>query len=160
MAQHLLFKAGGQTFGFPISITDKIIALENHTAVPDVSSYIVGMQEIEGDIVVVVDLADRFYGNPTPKRAEADIILVDWKETKIGLLVDEVTAVQSYQTEDLLDSEEGKVDGLSTSYITAFIQTDDGIIPILDSNRLFVEEKGEELRRLIAIHKVHVQNLD
>ncbi|PRY74656.1 chemotaxis protein CheW [Alkalibacterium olivapovliticus] len=154
MAQHLLFKAGGQTFGFPITITDKIIALENHTAVPDVSSYIVGVQEIEGEVLAIIDLAERFYGMSAPQPEEADIILVNWKETKIGLLVDEVTVVQSYHTEDLIDSDEEKIDGLSTSYITAFVQTSDGIVPILDSDCLFAEEKGEELRRLVSIQKV------
>ncbi len=154
MAQHLLFKAGGQTFGFPISITDKIIALENHTAVPDVSSYIVGVQVIEGEVLAIIDLSERFYGVSASQPEEADIILVNWKDTKIGLLVDEVTVVQSYHTEDLIDSEGEKVDGLSTSYITAFVQTRDGIVPILDSNCLFAEEKGEELRRLVSIHKV------
>ncbi len=154
MAQHLLFKAGGQTFGFPISITDKIIALENHTAVPDVSSYIVGVQVIEGEVLAIIDLSERFYGVSASQPEEADIILVNWKDTKIGLLVDEVTVVQSYHTEDLIDSEEEKIDGLSTSYITAFVQTRDGIVPILDSNCLFAEEKGEELRRLVSIHKV------
>ncbi|MCC5895745.1 MAG: purine-binding chemotaxis protein CheW [Alkalibacterium sp.] len=155
MAQHLLFKAGGQTFGFPISITDKIVALENHTPVPDVSSYIAGVQEIEGEVLAIIDLADRFYGTPAPLPEEADIILVNWKETKIGLLVDEVTAVQSFHTENLKESEEEKIDGLSTSYITAFVQTKEGIVPILDSHCLFADEKGEELRRLVSIHKVH-----
>lgn len=154
MAQHLLFNAGGQTFGLPISNTDKIIALENHTPVPDVSSYIVGVQEVEGDVLAIIDLADRFYGKATPYLEEADIVLVEWKDTKIGLLVDEVTVVQSYHTEDLIDSKEEKIDGLSTSYITAFVQTKEGIVPILDSDCLFADAKGEELRRLVSIHKV------
>lgn len=154
MAQHLLFKAGGQTFGFPISSTDKIIALENYTPVPDVSSYIVGVQEVEGDIIAVIDLADRFYGTSTPHQEEADIIMVNWKDTRIGLLVDEVTVVQSYQTDDLIDSDEEKVDGLSTSYITAFVQTKEGIVPILDSHHLFSDDSKEELRRLVSIHQV------
>lgn len=154
MAQHLLFKAGGQTFGLPISLTDKIIALENHTSVPDMSSYIVGVQEIEGEVVAVIDLADRFFESPAPHPEEADIILVNWKETTIGLLVDEVTLVQSYSTEDLIDSNEEKIDGLSTSYISAFVQTKEGIVPILDSHYLFADDKGEELRRLVSIHKV------
>ncbi|MDZ7835715.1 MAG: chemotaxis protein CheW [Alkalibacterium sp.] len=64
MEQHILFKAGSQTFALPIGQTDRIIALENETRVPDLSSYIIGVQEIEGEVVVIVDLADRFYGRP------------------------------------------------------------------------------------------------
>lgn len=154
MGQYILFKAGGQTFGLPISETDKIIALENHTPVPDMSSYIVGVQEVEGEVLAIVDLADRFYKKPHPSPEEADIILANWKDTTIGLLVDEVTVVKTFSTEDLIETEEEKIDGLSTSYISFFVQTEEGIIPILDSHYLFAEEKGDELRRLVSIHAV------
>lgn len=154
MAQHLLFKAGGQTFGLPIAETDKIVALENHTVIPDVSSYIVGLQEVEGEVLAIIDIADRFYNKPETAREEADIILVNWKETRIGLLVDEVTIVENYATEQLTEAVEEKVDGLSLSYISAFVQTEEGIIPILDSHYLFAEEKGEELRKLVEIQTV------
>lgn len=154
MAQYLLFKAGGQTLCLPISETDKIVALDNHTVIPDVSSYIVGLQEVEGDVLAIIDLADRFYNQPERNHAEADIILVNWKETRIGLLVDEVTVVENFETEQLSEAVEEKVDGLSLSYISAFVQTEEGIIPILDSHYLFAEDKGEELRKLVEIQTV------
>ncbi|EXJ22359.1 Positive regulator of CheA protein activity (CheW) [Alkalibacterium sp. AK22] len=156
MAQHLIFKAGQQSFGLPITETDKIIALENYTPIPDVSSYIVGVQEIDGEVYAMIDLADRFYSEAHPQPETADVIMVNWKETRIGLLVDEVQSVQAYQTEDLMEADEEKVDGLSTSYISAFIQSADGVIPILDSHRLFAEDKAEEMRKLVDIQKVKV----
>lgn len=154
MTQHLLFKAGEQTFGLPISETDKIVALKNHTVIPDVSSYIVGVQEVEGEVLVVIDIAERLYNQPETAREEADIILVNWKETRIGLLVNEVTVVEQFDTNELTDPTEDKIDGLSLSYISAFVQTDECIIPILDPHYLFAEDKGDELRKLVEIQTV------
>lgn len=154
MAQHILFKAGKQTFALPITKTDKIIALENETRVPDLSSYIIGVQEIEGEVIVVVDLADRFYGIPNQRPEDAEIILAFWKDTKVGLLVDEVTTVHAYDTSDLIDKDTEKVDGLSTTYITAFVQTSNEIIPILDPHSLFTAEKADEMRELVSIHTI------
>lgn len=154
MAQHLLFNAGGQIFGLPISETDKIVALENHTVIPDVSSYIVGLQEVEGEVLAIIDLADRFYNQPEENKGEADIILVNWKETRIGLLVNEVTVVEDFATDQFSEADEEKVDGLSLSYISAFVQKEESIIPILDCHYLFTEEKGEELRKLVEIQTV------
>ena len=65
-----------------------------------------------------------------------------------------MTVVKTFSTEDLIETEEEKIDGLSTSYISFFVQTEEGIIPILDSHYLFAEEKGDELRRLVSIHAV------
>ncbi|SFC39266.1 CheW-like domain-containing protein [Alkalibacterium subtropicum] len=154
MEQHILFKAGKQTFALPITQTDRIIALENETRVPDLSSYIIGVQDIEGEVIVIVDLADRFYALPNQNPADAEIILAFWKESKVGLLVDEVTTVQAYDTSDLMDKDAGKADGLSTSYITAFIQAQDEIIPILDPHSLFSADKAEEMRDLVSIHTI------
>lgn len=154
MEQHILFKAGKQTFALPITQTDRIIALENETRVPDVSSYIVGVQDIEGEVIVVVDLADRFYAMPNQNTEDAEIILAFWKDSKVGLLVDEVTTVHAYDTSDLIDKDTEKVDGLSTLYITAFVQAKDEIVPILDPHSLFSEEKAEEMRDLVSIHTI------
>ncbi|WP_423189118.1 chemotaxis protein CheW [Alkalibacterium sp. f15] len=156
MAQHILFKAGNQTFAIPIDQTDKIIALENITRIPDVSSYIVGVQDIEGEVVAIIDLADRFYSQPNQNQEETEIILVNWKETQVGLLVDEVTTVQAYDTSDLIDKETEKVDGLATSYITAFVQVKDEIVPVLDPHSLFTGDQAEEMRKLVAIHTIKV----
>lgn len=154
MEQHILFKAGGQTFAIPISQTDKIIALDNETRLPDVSSYIIGVQSIEGEVITLIDLADRFYQQPNPNPKDAEIILAYWKETKIGLLVDEVQSVQAYDTSEKIDKHSEQVDGLATSYISAFIQAEHEIIPILDPHALFSEDKAEEMRNLVSINTV------
>lgn len=151
MEQYLLFKAGGQTCGVPIHETERIIALENHTPVPDVSSYIVGLQDVEGDVLAIVDLSDRFYHKPVSNREDAEIVIVKWKDDRIGWLVDEVLSVQAFNTDDLIDKDREKVDGLSTSYISAFVHVEDDIIPLIDPHTLFAEEKGEELRKLLSI---------
>lgn len=154
MEQHILFKAGGQTFAIPISQTDRIIALENETRVPDLSSYILGVQDIEGEVVVVIDLADRFYEHPNERPEDAEIILAYWKDTKVGLLVDEVKTVKAFDTSEMKAKDSEKIDGLSTSYISAFVQTSEEIIPILDPHALFTEEKAEEMRHLVSIHTI------
>lgn len=154
MVQHLLFNVGKQLFGLPISDMDKIITLKNHTVIPDVSPYIVGVQDVDGDVLAIVDLAGRLYDQPKRPHDGADVIVVNWKDRHIGLLVTAVTVVEDFATADLVDTLEEKVDGVSSSYISAFIQKDDGVIPILDTHYLFAEDKGEELRKIVDIETV------
>ncbi|MDZ7835716.1 MAG: chemotaxis protein CheW [Alkalibacterium sp.] len=90
----------------------------------------------------------------TVRPEDAETILANWKETKVGLLVDEVSTVRAYDTSDLKDKESEKIDGLSTSYITAFVQTKDEIVPIIDPHALFSADKADEMRDLTAIHTI------
>lgn len=156
MEKQILFRLDEQFFAIPISDTDKIVRIEKRTVVPDVSSYILGVQDVEGKILPLVNLADRFYQGDVEDLNEADVMVVHWKDEKVGLVVDEVTAVQTYEQEQWKEKAETnhKVDGVSTSYIKAFIQTADGIVPVLNVHALFSEEKAEEIRQLLEIEGV------
>lgn len=151
MKQHLLFKVGGQLCGVPIDETEKIIGLEKITPLPDVSSYITGLQDVDGEVTAIIDLSDRFYHKPLDRKEESEVIIVNWKEIKIGWLVDEVTSVKAFGTNDLREKTEEDSDGLATTYITSFVQSEEDIIPIINPHALFADEKQEEIRKLLEI---------
>lgn len=156
MDKQLLFRIAEQPFAIPITDIDKIIRIEEPTVIPGVSSYILGVQDVEGTILPLINLADRFYHSSLEDEATADVVVVNWEEQRVGLAVDEVTAVQTIEAEQLTDKQEGtEVDkGLSTSYIGAFIQTDQTIIPVLNIHALFNDEKSGEIRQLLKIKGV------
>jgi chemotaxis signal transduction protein len=156
MEKQILFRLGEQFFAVPISDTDKIIRIENRTIVPDVSSYILGIQEVEGIILPLVDLANRFYQGNVEDFATSDVMVVNWKDKKIGLVVDEVTTVEEFDEEQRKEKNETKhvVDGVSTSYITAFVQSKNGIVPILNVHALFSSDQADEIRELLEIEGV------
>lgn len=156
MDKQILFRLGDQFFSVPITDTDKIIRIEKCTVVPDVSPYIIGVQDVEGKIVPLINLAKRFYQKELEDTEQSDVIIVHWKDEKVGLVVDEVTAVKTFEQAQWTEKEETdeQIDGISSSYIRAFFQTDNGIIPIISSHALFSEEKAEEIRKLLEIEGV------
>ncbi|MFC6465714.1 chemotaxis protein CheW [Marinilactibacillus sp. GCM10026970] len=158
MNKHILFRVGEQNYAISIAETDRVVHIENYTIVPDVSSYIIGMQDIEGTIVPMIDLSERFFKQRLESFEQTDTVVVKWKEEKIGLTVNEVLAVEDFN-EDQISTKEAigeKKDGVSTSYISAFVQTKDGIVPILDPHALFSADQAEEMQALLAIN--HIQN--
>lgn len=156
MEKQILFRLGEQFFSIPISDTDKIIRIEKYAIVPDVSSYIIGVQEVEGKVIPLVDLSKRFYQKSLEDTKQADVIVVNWKEERIGLVVDEVTAVKTVEKQEVKEKREQDTDieGLSVTYIQAFFQTNQGIIPILNVHTLFSEKKADEIRQLLEIEGV------
>lgn len=156
MNKHILFRVGDQTFAIPISSTDRVIHIENLTVVPDMSASVIGIQDVEGVITPLIDMVQRFYGKKIENLDRSDTIIVNWKGEKIGLAVNEVLSVETYyETQVSKDREElDKMDGLATSYISNFVQTDNGIIPILDTNLLFNAEQADEIRALLEIDSI------
>lgn len=156
MDKHILFRVGDQVFAIPISRTDRVVHIENLTIVPDVSSYIIGVQDVEGTIIPMIDLTERFYGQKIEDYKKSDTIIVHWKKEKIGLTVDEVLSVETYYENQISDTEQTteKIDGISTSYITAFVQTEQGIVPILDPQLIFDVKQADEIRALLDIENI------
>lgn len=147
MEKFVVFSSGGQSFAIPIEVTEKIIHVEGLTRIPDTSKYILGAIDYGESILPIVDLSERFFQNKTEITADTKVIVVNWQEEKIGLAVDKVTTIRSFESADHETSE--NTDQEAASYVMAFIRTAEGIILQLDVNSIFTENGEQELVSLM-----------
>lgn len=147
MEKFVIFSSGGQSFAVPIEVTEKIIHVEGLTRIPDTSGYVMGAIDYDESILPIVDLSERFFQRKTEVTADTKVIVINWQEKKIGLAVDKVTTIRSFESADREVS--GNADQEAASYIMAFIRTEEGIILQLDVNRIFSETGEYELVSLI-----------
>ena len=147
MGKFVVFSSGGQSFTIPIEVTEKIIHVEDLTRIPDTSGYVLGAIDYDEGIIPIIDLSERFFQNKTAITAETKVIVINWQDKKIGLAVDKVTNIRSFESTDHESSEEA--DQESASYIVAFIRTEEGIILQLDVDSIFSGTGKQELVSLI-----------
>lgn len=150
MEQQIVFRIAKQHFAVSILTTDRIIQLSDVTKMPDTSSYIMGVMNVEGTVLPIIDLPNRLYGQSLENKEEAQVLVVEWNEERIGLAVDEVLSVQSYDSAQV-DEDPEKVSAIdhSISPIQMFIKTEDGIVLGLDIERLITENGTMELQQLM-----------
>ncbi|WP_051237884.1 chemotaxis protein CheW [Lacticigenium naphthae] len=154
MEKQIVFKIGGQQFSVPITDTEKIIHLSNLSKLPDVSNYILGVMEAGGVLLPIIHLPKRFF-NQELLDPDAPIIVVHWKGKLIGLAVDEVLSVKDFESEQVKEKAESRQIVVQQIYFSSFIQTEAGIIPVLNVNALFAGEKEAELKELLSIDTVN-----
>ena len=147
MEKFVIFSSGGQSFAIPIEVTEKIIHVERLISIPDTSKYVLGAIDYDETVLPIIDLRERFFQNKTELTADTKVIVVNWQEKKIGLVVDKVTTIRSFESADREISE--KADQEAASYVMAFIRTDDGIILQLDVDSIFNEQGEKELVSLM-----------
>ncbi len=91
--QLVAFRLGAEEYAIPIEMVESIIKLGPLTSVPGSPSYIRGVMNLRGRIMSVIDLRQRF-GMPTEKdQPDGRILVVQYADTTIGLLVDSVSEV-------------------------------------------------------------------
>lgn len=128
-----------------IDVTERILLLEDITLIPDTSNYIKGVIDYSEEVLPVIDLNERLFNQTYQKTEQTKVIVTLWKNKKIGLIVDDVIAVQDFSDQELQsDTNENK--GRS---ISAIVRTPESIITVIDVDNLFSAEGEAELSSII-----------
>lgn len=154
MSQYIVYRVSKQKFAVPIATTSRIIALEGVTEVPESTDYMMGVMENEDEILPIIDLSKRFYNQELENLDSAQVLVVFWRGKEIGLAVDEVLNIVSFEKKQI-DTEVEKFTKIGevreNSPIQSFIRTDDEIILELDLD-LFLENKN--YREMVELLKL------
>lgn len=99
--EFIVFKVGKQEFCVEITSTREIRGWTQSTTLPHSPSYLLGVINLRGTILPIVDLARRL-GLPTKEPSERDVIIVvQVGEKAFGLLVDSVSDILDVSPENL-----------------------------------------------------------
>jgi purine-binding chemotaxis protein CheW len=91
--RYLTFYLGNEVYAFEIKYVTEIIGIQKITEVPNIKEHILGIINLRGIIVPVVDVRKRFSMPAIEYTERTCIIVVKVNNTEIGLLVDEVSEV-------------------------------------------------------------------
>ncbi|MER2042001.1 chemotaxis protein CheW [Desemzia incerta] len=145
MKKHIIFMCNNQKTAVDIDVTERILLLEDITLIPDTSNYIKGVIDYSEEVLPVIDLNERLFNQTYQKTEQTKVIVTLWKNKKIGLIVDDVTAVQDFSDQELQsDTNENK--GRS---ISAIVRTPESIITVIDVDNLFSADGEAELLSII-----------
>ncbi len=133
--QLVVFLLAGESYGISIQMVESIIKKQAITKVPHVDKYILGVTNLRGTVVPVVDLRLRFSipGQETTK--DTRIIVLNTESGKNGILVDEVMEVMRLPKSAIAPPPMFAT-SVNTSYIQGVARTDDKLIIMLEMNTI------------------------
>jgi len=138
-SQYLTFVCAGEEYGIDILRVQEIKGWEGATHVPHTPSYILGVMNLRGLIVPVIDLRSRFNLEQRPFNASTVVIVVRVKcslaEKTVGIVVDAVSEVYTFPAEAIMPPPEvgEKIDGTCVSGLAS---VDDKMVMLLDIDTL------------------------
>ena len=103
--QYLTFILNGEEYGVPIMKVSGIQGWERPTPIPNSPDYVMGIINLRGEVVPIIDLRKRFSLDVKPYDTHTVVIVVkieqDEKEKTVGLIVDAVADVHDIDAEDM-----------------------------------------------------------
>ena len=100
--KYMTFKSGSEYFGLEIQYVQQIIQFQAVTKIPETEDYIKGLINLRGKIVPVVDVRLRFHQGEYEYNDKTCILVINVKDTTVGLIVEQIAEVAEIQKENIL----------------------------------------------------------
>ena len=115
--QLVIFKIAGEEFGVDINEVKEIIRWEEVTRIPNTESYIKGVINLRGSIVVVNDLAMKLGLSSKPVDDDTRILVVEVGGNTVGMVVDCATEVLRLEGKKVQEAPDMITSGIDNNYI-------------------------------------------
>ncbi len=136
---YLIFNLNTSLYGITTMLVEEIFSLPELTPIPEAPPDIVGVVNVRGDILPVMDLNLRFGYESPDYRLSDTVIVLRSEEIRVGLMVNQVIEVRNINGDDITKElshgrKLGKLD--SKKFITGVARSDSDILILIDAEKL------------------------
>ena len=141
--QAVVFTLAGVHYAVDIAHVSEVGRRSDITRVPGVANWVLGVINLHGEIVSVVDLARFLELNAATQRSVEVMIVMHAGDQKIGLMVDEIEPIFTFPTEQII-SPPFKIEPSLVHYLRGAIDREGEFVRLLDCERLLL---GPQMQR-------------
>jgi purine-binding chemotaxis protein CheW len=142
--QLVIFQLGREEFAVEVTQVREIIRMQDITRMPKAPSFVEGIINLRGQIIAVLDLAQRLNLEAAERGSETRIIVVEAGDIKVGMIVDSVSEVMRI-SEDEVEPSPALAADVEAVYLKGVVKQENRLIILLDLTRILATEEMMEL---------------
>lgn len=144
LIQFVTFILMDEVYGINVMQVQEVLRITEIAPVPGAPSYVLGIINLRGNVVTVIDTRTRF-GLPTTETDDASrIIVIESEKQVVGILVDAVAEVVELR-ESEIDAAPNVGTEESSRYIQGVATMEDRLLILVDLNKLLTDEEWQEI---------------
>lgn len=147
--KYLTFYLDGEEYGLEILKVHEIIGIMPITRVPRTPQFILGVINLRGKVISIMDLRTRFGLEPIGELVESCIIVVQVRNIQMGLYVDRVSEVLDIPEGDIEDPPSFNAD-VDSDYILGVAKTNGRVKLLLNIDRVLAQSIQNEAAEFAA----------
>jgi purine-binding chemotaxis protein CheW len=144
--QLVVFRIAGQHLALNIFQVERILRYEKPEPLPQAPDFLEGMLPYARGAVPIVDLRKRL-GVPAPIRDDTRIVILEWDQGRVGIVVDAVLEVKRV-TASQITPPPPIVRGLAAEFISGIVTLSGRAIVILAATKLLSSSERVALEAL------------
>jgi purine-binding chemotaxis protein CheW len=148
--QWVTFRLAGETYGINVMQVREVLKHTDIAPVPGAPSYVMGIINLRGNVVTVIDTRMRF-GLPDKEiSSQSRVVIIECEKQVIGILVDSVAeVVYLYSSEIETPPNVGNDD--TAKFIQGVCNRDNELLILVDLNKLLNDNEWNELGSISGI---------
>lgn len=138
--QLVTFRVGGEEFGLDVFSVHEILSYQQPTPMPRAPEFVEGVLDVRGTLVPIVDLRRRFETPQVAYDEDTRIVLVDFNDERLGLVVDSVTEVLR-APETAVSPPPAYIRGLAAEFVRGIVRVGERLAVLIDLDRILSSEE-------------------
>jgi len=144
--QWVTFKLDDEVYGINVMQVQEVLRVTEIAPVPGAPSYVLGIINLRGNVVTVIDTRTRFGLSQKEPDDATRIVIIEVDGQVLGILVDSVAEVVNLRTSQIETSPSlGREDNESSKYIQGVHSRENDILILVDVDKLLSESELEEV---------------
>ncbi|SEG34439.1 chemotaxis protein CheW [Vibrio hangzhouensis] len=145
--QWVTFQLEEETYGINVMQVREVLRYSEIAPVPGAPDYVLGIINLRGNVVTVIDTRSRFGLMPGEITDNTRIIVIESERQVIGILVDSVAEVVYLRSSEI-DTTPSVGTDESAKFIQGVSNRDGKLLILVDLNKLLSEDEWDEMAYL------------
>lgn len=144
MLQWVTFLLANETYGINVMQVQEVLRHTEIAPVPGAPSYVLGIINLRGNVVTVIDTRHRFGLSPAEATDNTRIVIIEAESHVVGILVDAVAEVV-YLRQSEIETAPGVGNDESAKFIQGVCNKNERLLILVDLDKLLTNEQWDEL---------------
>jgi purine-binding chemotaxis protein CheW len=138
------FRLESEKYGINVMQVQEVLRVTEIAPVPGAPSYVLGIINLRGNVVTVIDTRSRFGLGTAEMDDSTRIVIIEADEQVVGILVDSVAEVVDLKASDIETAPNVGTEE-SAKFIQGVASHDDELLILVDLNKLLSDEEWAEM---------------
>ncbi|MEY8214949.1 MAG: chemotaxis protein CheW [Colwellia sp.] len=144
--QWVTFKLESESYGINVMQVQEILRYNEVAPVPGAPSYVLGIINLRGNVVTVIDTRSRFNLSPCEITDDTRIIVIESEQQIVGILVDSASEVVYLKASEI-EAAPNVGNEESAQFIQGVTNREGELLILVDLDKLLSDDEWDELKQ-------------
>jgi purine-binding chemotaxis protein CheW len=142
--QCVTFRLDNEIYGINVMLIQEVLRVTEIAPVPGAPNYVIGIINLRGNVVTVIDTRMRFGLPPKEMDDATRIVIIEVENQTVGIVVDSVSEVVDVDASEI-ETAPNVGNDETARYIEGVVSRGDELLILVDLNKLLTEDEWADM---------------